>query len=399
MVLPRDIDGYLTRRFYNHKTPGGFTSATKLHAVIKSEGRYNISLQRIEDWAQTQDILTLHKSAREKPPKYRRVIAPGMDHLWDSDLLVLTGDRFKNANGGYGYILVTIDVFSRYCRAQAVKSKGGKDMKQGLLDIFEDVGADEMPKFIRTDRGTEFTNSIVGDLLKEKDIKHILTNTETKANYAEAMIKGLKKRLFQYFQHNNSYDYKHDLQEIVSSYNQTIHSAIGMSPASVTDDNEQEVWDYQYIAQQNPGELMKQFKKAIATAGKGVSNPYKYRLGQTVRASYHRKKIFTRSYDEQFTGEVFTIRARKFSDGVPVYYLRDYQGEEVKGPFYAHELTPVTFDPEALFKIEKVIKTRKTAAGIEESLVKYQSWPSKYNQWLPTANIKALKVGRKGQRK
>lgn len=399
MVLPRDIDAYLTRRFYNHRAPGGFTSASKLYSVIKKEGRYNISLGRIEEWAQGQDIVTIHKTAREKPPKYRRVIAPGMNHLWDADLLVLTGVRFKNANDNFAYILVTIDVFSRYCRAVQVKTKGGNDMKQAFTRIFDRLGQEGLPKFIRTDHGTEFTNSIVGDLLKERGVKHILANTETKANYAEAMIKGLKKRLFQYFQYNNSYSYIDDLQDIVDSYNNTVHSSIGLSPAQVTKDNEQQVWDYQYVSQQNSKDLLREFKRAVATAGKGVRNPYKYRLGQAVRVSYHRKKIFSRAYDEQFTGEVFTVRAHKLSDGVPIYYLRDYQGEEVAGPFYQNELTAVKFDPDALFKIEKVIRTRLTPEGVDESLVKYQSWPSKYNQWIPTANIKALTAGKKKNKK
>ena len=399
MVLPKDIDAYLTRRFYNHRSPGSFTSAAKLHSVIKSEGRYGISLRRIEDWAQTQDIVTLHKSAREKPQKYRRVIAPGMNHLWDCDLLVLNGERFKNANEGFAYILTTIDVFSRYCRVQPVKSKSAKHMKLGFSEIFDMTGPLGLPKFIRSDRGTEFTNSIVGDLLKDKGIKHIFTNTETKANYAEAVIKGLKKRLFQYFQYTNSYSYLSELQEIVDSYNSTIHSSIGVRPDSVNGENEQEIWDYQYIASQNTKDLTRAFKRAISTARNKRSNPYKFALGQRVRVSYHRKKNFFRSYDEQFTGEVFTIRARKFSDGVAVYYLSDYDGDEVDGPFYAHELTPVKFDPDAFFKIEKVLKKRARRDGVEESLVKYQSWPSKYNQWILSSNLKTLKTGRQRKKK
>ena len=94
---------------------------------------------------------------------------------------------------------------------------------------------------------------------------------------------------------------------------------------------------------------------------------------------------------------MFTIRDRKFSDGVAVYYLRDYGGENVDGPFYVHELTAVKFDPDVFFKIEKVIKKRLRPDGAEESLVKYQSWPGKYNQWILTSNLKTLKT--KGQRK
>lgn len=396
MVLPKDIDTYLSSRFYNHRKAGGFTSAAKLHSVIKSEGRYNISLSRIEDWAQGQDILTLHKAAREKPQKYRRVIAPGMNHLWDSDLLVMTGERFRNANNGYGYILVTIDVFSRYCRAIEVKTKGGKDVSGGFEEIFSHLEQDEAPRFIRSDHGTEFTNSTVKDFMKNAGVKQILANTETKANYAEAMIKGLKKRLFQYFQHTGSYSYTAELQGIVKSYNHTIHSSIGVSPVEVTEANEQQIWDYQYVTQQSSKDLVRAFKRAVAKQGTGIKSRYKFTLGQSVRASYHRKKIFNRSYDEQFTGEVFTVRDRKISDGVAIYYLKDYQGEPVDGPFYAHELTAVRFDPDAFFKVEKVIKTRLNPEGLEESLVKYQSWPSKYNQWILTSSIKALR-GKRGR--
>ena len=387
MVLPRDIDAYLTRRFYNPSAPGSFTSTKKLHSVIKKEGRYSISLRRINEWAQGEDTLTLHKSVKQKQSKYRRIIAPGLHHMWDCDLLVLTGDRFKKANDGYAYILVTVDVFSRFCRAVAVKTKGARHMVEAFNEIFEST--ETLPRFTRQDRGVEFTAKPVVNLLREKGIEMIYPNTETKANYAEILIKSLKKRLFQFFQHSNSYTYIDTLQDIVDSYNRTVHSSIGTAPSQVNADNEQEIWDYQYIAL-NRNDLTRLFKKAISSARKRKRLTYKFAVGDKVRIAYYRTKQFTRSYDEQFTGEVFTVRARKFSDGVAVYYLNDYDNEVVDGPFYTSELTPVKFDPDAFFKIEKVLKTR-VRQGVKESLVKYQSWPSKYNQWLPTSSIKTLK--------
>ena len=56
--------------------------------------------------------------------------------MWNCDLLVLNGARFTKANGGFAYILVTIDVFSRYCRAEPIKSKGGKHVNEGFQKIF-----------------------------------------------------------------------------------------------------------------------------------------------------------------------------------------------------------------------------------------------------------------------
>ena len=103
---------------------------------------------------------------------------------------------------------------------------------------------------------------------------------------------------------------------------------------------------------------------------------------------------FTRSYDELFSGEVFTVRTRKITDRVPVYSLTDYGGEKVEGNFYASELTPVRFDPNSFFKIEKVLKTR-VRNGVEEKLVKYQSWPSKYNEWVISGRIRDLRNKKK----
>ena len=113
--------------------------------------------------------------------------------------------------------------------------------------------------------------------------------------------------------------------------------------------------------------------------------------------AYFARKPFHRAYDEQFTGEVFTVRARKIIDGVTVYYLKDYGGENVDGHFYASELTSVRYDPKALFKIEKVLKTR-VRQGVRESLVKYQSWPDKYNEWIATSSIKDLDKKKKSQK-
>ena len=408
MVLPKDIDAYLSRRFYNPRSPGSFTSTAKLHSVIKREGRYDISFSRIDDWAKSQDIITLHKQARLKPTRYRRVIAPGINHLWDSDLLVLNGERFTRANEGIAYILVTIDVFSRYCRAEPITSKGGKHVCEGFKKIFDSVSrtdessgneeSDHLPRFIRSDRGTEFTNVTVTSLMLERNVKLVYTNTETKANYAEAMIKGLKKRLFQFFQYSNAYRYIDEFQNIISSYNRTVHSSIGVSPSHVNKGNEQDIWDYQYVTQ-NTSSLATSFKRAISSARNKKQGVYKFAIGDRVRVSYHRRKNFSRSYDEQFTGEVYTVRARKFSDSVAVYNLKDYGGETVDGPFYSNELTPVRFDPDAFFKIEKVIRTRVAPDGKRESLVKYQSWPSKYNQWLPSDSLKTLEKKKKKEKK
>ena len=413
MTLPGDIDAYLSKRFFDPSQPGSYTSASKLYEVIKNEGKYDISATRINDWAVKNDILSLHKQVRQSQPRYRRIIAPSINHMLDADLMVLSGNRFKIANNGYSYILVTIDVFSRFCRAEAVKSKGSADMRAAFESIFDkmveqknqtgdqnDQGSSDspiLPLYVRSDNGSEFTNAKVQGLYDQKGVKHIKASGDFKANYSEALIKNLKKRLFQYFQTNSTYKYIDILPEIVRSYNNTFHSSIGMTPASVTDQNTQQLWDYQYVTQ-NTKDLDKLFVSAYNSSLSKSKKRYKFSIGQTVRISYKRAKLFHRAFDQQFSSEIFTIRDRKLSDGIFLYYISDYSGEPIKGAFYTNELTPVTFDAGALFKIDEVIKTRTVSKGrkkTSESLVSYEGWPAKYNQWIPTSSLKDIGKGKR----
>lgn len=400
MVTPRNIDAYLKRRFYDPRQAGSFTSASKLYKAIRREGKYDISLKRIREWAEGQDILTLHKSVRQRQPAYRRIISPGLNHMWDADLLELSGRRFKQSNAGHAYILVTVDVFSRFCRAEAVKNKGATEMARAFSTIFR-RSAGAKPRFLRSDRGVEFSNAKVQEVLREQGVKHYYSNTETKANFVEILIKTLKKRLFQYFQWTNSYAYVNELQAIVSSYNKTIHSSIGLPPAKVTADNELKVWDYQYVSNSRAykDSLKRALKRSKAGAAAVRRRRFKFAVGQTVRVAHYRQKPWHRAYDEQFTGEVFTVRSRREHEGIDVYYLTDFGGDEVKGQFYRNELTAVRYDPNALFKIEKVLKSR-VRNGVKEQLVKYQSWPARYNEWIAADAIVALRRGnRKAKRR
>ena len=71
--------------------------------------------------------------------KYRRVIAPGMNHVG----LRSSGLDWRKVQ----------DVFSRYCRLGAVKSKSARHMKIAFEEIFAEAGDSRTPKFIRSDRG------------------------------------------------------------------------------------------------------------------------------------------------------------------------------------------------------------------------------------------------------
>ena len=68
-----------------------------------------------------------------------------------------------------------------------------------------------------------------------------------KANYAERVIQTLKRKIYKYMYHNKTHQYIDVLQELVNGYNNSYHTSIKRTPASVNKENEVEVWIQQYL--------------------------------------------------------------------------------------------------------------------------------------------------------
>ena len=71
----------------------------------------NISTQKTDEWLQTQDPCTLHKSVRKRFP-CRTTIVNGYGEQLKADLIDM--QKFKSENNGCCFILTVIDVFSKF---------------------------------------------------------------------------------------------------------------------------------------------------------------------------------------------------------------------------------------------------------------------------------------------
>ncbi|OOY49287.1 hypothetical protein BOV97_12915, partial [Solemya velum gill symbiont] len=69
---------------------------------------------------------------------------------------------------------------------------------------------------------------------------------ETKANYAERVIKTIKQKLLRYVMKKQSYRYVDVLQDTVRSYNDTIHRSLRDTPNAINEKNESESRLHQY---------------------------------------------------------------------------------------------------------------------------------------------------------
>lgn len=206
------MEQYLKKIWYDPRHPGSFAGATKLYEIVKKEGKYDIGLNRIKKFLQNQDAFSLQKKVRRRGFKRRRVIVQGIDYQWEADLAdVQNLSEFnKEFNKGIKYLLVIVDVFSRFLWVRCLKDKKA----QSVIDAFKDIlDGPRHPKAIRTDKGTEFYNRYLKRYLKEKGIKIFYALNESKANFAERYIQTLKKRLYRYFTHTQKHKYTDILQD------------------------------------------------------------------------------------------------------------------------------------------------------------------------------------------
>ena len=92
----------------------------------------------------------------------RRVITNHIDEIWASDLVEM--QQFSKWNKGYRYLLMVIDVFSKYGWIVPLKDKKGESVTEAFKTIFKDG---RKPQYLWVDKGKEFYNKHVKDLLEK----------------------------------------------------------------------------------------------------------------------------------------------------------------------------------------------------------------------------------------
>lgn len=364
------IDEYLTNIYYSPNHPASFGGVDKIYNFVKTSGQ-PISKGRIAKWLRTQDNSTKHKPVR-RHFKRRRVVVPRKFYQFDSDTISMI--RFAKYNKGYKYILVLIDILSRFCWAAPLKSLTGKETAEALKTLLT-----RPPKHLRTDGGSEYINSNVKVYLSSKQIKHIQTLNETKANFAERLIQTIKNKIIKYLDFKETSEWVTVLPEIIHSYNHTYHRSIKRTPAQALDTDDVTLWKIQYSLQKPL------LKKTLGKLPRARS-AFKFKVGDTVKLSFISSK-FDRKYDQTWSDEYFTVTARFNREDIGQYRVKDWSNDPVRGLFYESEMTKVSVKDDVEYKIEKVIKYRKRN-GVKQALVKWVGWGSKFNSYIDASTIK-----------
>ena len=300
----------------------------------------------------------LHKPKRKNFPR-RKIIVSHIDEIFAADLVEM--QKFAKLNKGYRYLLTCIDIFLKYSWVIPLKDKKGINVKNALQKIF----IQRSPKFLRTNRGKEFYNKQVQDLLNENNIKLYSTNnSEIESSVVERFNRTFKNMMYKKFTENNNTIFYNTVGGVVNEYNNKYHSTIKMTPIEGSKKNNEKKIQNIY-----------NFEK--------TKKPGKFKIGDRVRLSLE-KNIFEKSFETNWTEEIFEIYDIKYSN-VPYYYLKDLNGDKIDGSFYEQELQKTSFKKDNLYIIENVLKTSN-----DKAYVKWRNYDSSFNSWVNKSEIKNI---------
>ena len=279
----------------------------------------------------------LHKPIKRHFTK-RRVIAHKVDDIWYSDLVDM--QKLSKWNRGYKYLLMVLDLFSKYGWIVPLKTKTGLEVSKAFESILEK----NKPKMLWVDKGKEYYNKNVLDLLAKDKITIYSTENEEKSSVCERWNRTIKDKMYKRFTMQNNTVYVDILPKILASYNNSRHRSIGMTPFQARKpENYGKVYFNLY------GDLERDNRKP------------EFRVGDRVRISKYKRVTFDKGYTPNWTEEVFIIDEIRFTNPI-TYKIKDLNGEAIKGTFYREELQKTD---QEVYRIEKIIRKSKGEALVK----------------------------------
>lgn len=347
--------------------PTAYSGAYKLLRAVRGD----VKKEDVEKWLEHHEAYNFHKPVRHKYPR-RMYIVDNIDDVWEGDLADFRSIR--TYNDGFSYILICIDVLSKYAFAEPIKDKTSKSVTDAFERILE-RSDNRLPVCFQSDRGKEFIGKDFQDFLKRYNITFRATkNPEIKAAVAERFLRTLKQNIWRYFSQNRTRRYIDILEQIIESYNRSWHSGIRMIPREVD----------RYNAHVAFNNLKHRYQ------AKTEKRKCKFGVGDHVRIS-RKKSPFDKGYESGWTRELFKIVRVSRTREPPVYYLTDLQDEPLDTFFYEEELSRVRekeTEPNE-YEIDEILDTR-VIGKVKQHLVSWKGYPEKFNCWIPANNIKKI---------
>ncbi len=206
----------LTNLYYSPSTQ--YTSIKSLYGQVKNKG---ITYNEVHDFVNRQESNQLFK----KPIKiknYFPIVAKYKYEILQLDIADMS--NISSANKNYNYLIVAIDVFSRFAFVIPIKNKRATT----ITEVLEEIIKDTHPKIITTDLGSEFISRSFKELMKKlgTQINYVDVGDHKRLAIVDRFIRTLREKINLYMSMHNTTNYIDVLEKLVYNYNNAYHTGI-----------------------------------------------------------------------------------------------------------------------------------------------------------------------------
>ena len=296
----------------NRGQEGWYGSPQQLYRASKGAAKR----KEVDEYLASQDAYTLNRRAVRRFPR-RPIFSPGIDHIWQADLVQVPGTQRTRGWQGIKYFLTVIDVVSKFAWVQPLSRKFSSNFRDAFVLILKDGRKHAK---LQTDRGKEFQGQPFQKMLHVQGIEWYASDSPYKAAIVERFNRTFMTRLSRFNSHvapGKRGSIKRVVRDVTDSYNDSLHRSIGRKPNSVTQKNVKSV-------------LRKLYPK------RQVELHPKFAIGDKVRVN-NPKILFAKGFRQTFSKTVYAIDRIKPTKPT-TYVLRHPNGTILKGGYYTQEL-------------------------------------------------------------
>ena len=151
------------RRLYDDVArPSAFSTLRKLRVATSAK-----TAEVIKAWVEKQDAYTLHRTERKRFARNLYTVSNVME-VWECDLLYV--QAYTTYNDNYRYILLVIDVFSKYLYLIPIRTKNRPSVASRFWSVFDETkySTGRHPIWVRTDKCEQFLISFAEQVTRRK---------------------------------------------------------------------------------------------------------------------------------------------------------------------------------------------------------------------------------------
>ena len=347
IIAQEDIRNVLKSIYADPET--GFRSLDKFWDHVR-EHYEGIGKEDVLRFLSNNETAQIQKPVRENKVN-RPIVTSNVNQLYQIDLADVS--KYASMNNGINFLFVAIDAFSKFATVMPIKTKDEKTVAAAIEETFKAMGT---PSRIQHDNGSEFVNKTVKQLCEDYEVKQIVSAPyHPRSNgIVERFNRTLKNIIAKFMVNFNTKHFIDVLPKLIKNYNDQIHTTTKRKPDEVVNAADSKNEDDIQTIKEVKEEIEDKALDSVATRNDApdLRQGDYVRLSQLTNAAIRKKKTFRKSYEKQWSDEIYRIayvNVPKKSYMPHEYWILDYEaGKVLDKKFYRDQLQLI--DPETLIK-------------------------------------------------